>query len=382
MKDKRISQSGITLIALIITIIVMLILVAVTVKISIDSGLFGHAKNATQSWADMEGKESNIGNKPVTIDGVTYNSMDEYVASLPQKTETPETPTKPDRTGLSVGDYVDYTPDKADNYMGLGTSTSEKAGSPNNLSGGIPQDKNLKWRILSINESGTVDIISDTPTATAVYLQGSIGYNNGVYLLNDLCASLYSNSTLGVKARSINLMDIENKLSDAGKNARDTYTTSKGIPYGNTQTYTGTVRTPDIYKQVGKTIEEESKDYYKEPTILTHTRESSLDVKQTMYRFSNTQASYFVDETFYNLVFGTGKYSWVATRYAECDTDSAFFGLYYLDGKHLNGYYLLHSSYDSAQFTNLAVRPIVTLGADIQISAEGGTADNPRTLGK
>jgi len=212
MKDKRISQSGITLIALIITIIVMLILVAVTVKISIDSGLFGHAKNATQSWADMEGKESNIGNKPVTIDGVTYNSMDEYVASLPQKTETPETPTKPDRTGLSVGDYVDYTPDKADNYMGLGTSTSEKAGSPSNLSVGIPQDKNLKWRILSINESGTVDIISDTPTATAVYLQGSIGYNNGVYLLNDLCASLYSNSTLGVKARSINLMDIENKL--------------------------------------------------------------------------------------------------------------------------------------------------------------------------
>ena len=375
MKYERISQSGITLIALIITIIVMLILVAVTVNIAVQSGLFGHAKNATQTWAEKEVEESNIGNDNYIKDAVNQNKGNQ---TNPDK----ETDSKPDRTGLSVGDYVDYTPDTASNYMGLGTSTSEKAGSPNNLSGGIPQDKNLKWRILSINESGTVDIISDTPTATAVYLQGSIGYNNGVYLLNDLCASLYSNSTLGVKARSINLIDIENKLSDAGKNARDTYTTSKGIPYGNTQTYTGTVRTPDIYKQVGKTIEEESKDYYKEPTILTHTRESSLDVKQTMYRFSNTQASYFVDETFYNLVFGTGKYSWVATRYAECDTDSAFFGLYYLDGKHLNGYYLLHSSYDSAQFTNLAIRPIVTLGADIQISAEGGTADNPRTLGK
>ena len=375
MKYERISQSGITLIALIITIIVMLILVAVTVNIAVQSGLFGHAKNATQTWAEKEREESNIGNDNYIKDAVNQNKGNQ---TNPDK----EPDSKPDRTGLSVGDYVDYTPDTASNYMGLGTSTSEKAGSPNNLSGGIPQDKNLNWRILSINESGTVDIISDTPTATAVYLQGSIGYNNGVYLLNDLCASLYSNSTLGVKARSINLIDIENKLSDAGKNARDTYTTSKGIPYGNTQTYTGTVRTPDIYKQVGNTIEEESKDYYKEPTILTHTRESSLDVKQTMYRFSNTQASYFVDETFYNLVFGTGKYSWVATRYAECDTDSAFFGLYYLDGKHLNGYYLLHSSYDSAQFTNLAIRPIVTLGADIQISAEGGTADNPRTLVK
>ena len=253
MKYERISQSGITLIALIITIIVMLILVAVTVNIAVQSGLFGHAKNATQTWAEKEVEESNIGNDNYIKDAVNQNKGNQ---TNPDK----EPDSKPDRTGLSVGDYVDYTPDTASNYMGLGTSTSEKAGSPNNLSGGIPQDKNLKWRILSINESGTVDIISDTPTATAVYLQGSIGYNNGVYLLNDLCASLYSNSTLGVKARSINLIDIENKLSDAGKNARDTYTTSKGIPYGNTQTYTGTVRTPDIYKQVGKTIEEESKD--------------------------------------------------------------------------------------------------------------------------
>jgi Tfp pilus assembly protein PilE len=38
--------NGITLIALIITIIVILILVGVVVRISITSGLFGHAGNA------------------------------------------------------------------------------------------------------------------------------------------------------------------------------------------------------------------------------------------------------------------------------------------------------------------------------------------------
>ena len=48
--QKKSNNSGITLIALIITIIVMLILVAVTVNTAVNSGLFGHAKNATQGW--------------------------------------------------------------------------------------------------------------------------------------------------------------------------------------------------------------------------------------------------------------------------------------------------------------------------------------------
>ena len=127
MKYERISQSGITLIALIITIIVMLILVAVTVNVAIDRNLFGKAKNATQTWAEKEVEESNIGNDNYIKDAVNQNKGNQ---TNPDK----EPDSKPDRTGLSVGDYVDYTPDTASNYMGLGTSTSEKAGSPNNLS--------------------------------------------------------------------------------------------------------------------------------------------------------------------------------------------------------------------------------------------------------
>lgn len=54
-------NEGITLIALIITIIVILILVAVTVRTIITGGLFGHAKNATQKWADEQNKEKELG---------------------------------------------------------------------------------------------------------------------------------------------------------------------------------------------------------------------------------------------------------------------------------------------------------------------------------
>lgn len=57
------ANKAITLIALIITIIVMLILVAVTVNIAVNSGLFGHAKDATNKWADEQNKEANIGDE-------------------------------------------------------------------------------------------------------------------------------------------------------------------------------------------------------------------------------------------------------------------------------------------------------------------------------
>ena len=46
--NKR-SNKGITLIALVITVIVMLILVGVTIAIALDGGLFGEAKRAAKS---------------------------------------------------------------------------------------------------------------------------------------------------------------------------------------------------------------------------------------------------------------------------------------------------------------------------------------------
>lgn len=56
----------------------MLILVAVTVKTVIDSGLFGHASNATKQWADAQEKEANIGNDNYIKDTVNqYRGEDD-----------------------------------------------------------------------------------------------------------------------------------------------------------------------------------------------------------------------------------------------------------------------------------------------------------------
>ncbi len=47
-------QKGITLVALIITIIVMLILVAVTVTVALDGGLIGKTQEAKQGWESAD----------------------------------------------------------------------------------------------------------------------------------------------------------------------------------------------------------------------------------------------------------------------------------------------------------------------------------------
>ena len=55
------NQKGITLVALIITIIVMLILVAVSVAVVINSNLLGAADKATGKYKEEAGKEENLG---------------------------------------------------------------------------------------------------------------------------------------------------------------------------------------------------------------------------------------------------------------------------------------------------------------------------------
>lgn len=71
-------NKGITLIALIITIIIMLILVGVTIQVAVNSNLFETAEGATQDWDATQQQEKNLAGGKVTIDNVTYNSIDEY----------------------------------------------------------------------------------------------------------------------------------------------------------------------------------------------------------------------------------------------------------------------------------------------------------------
>ena len=76
MKKNIKNQKGITLIALVITIIVMLILVSVTITMAVNGGLFGYAKNAAVETNTQLEAEKDLANVPA---GQDYNFLiDKY----------------------------------------------------------------------------------------------------------------------------------------------------------------------------------------------------------------------------------------------------------------------------------------------------------------
>lgn len=96
-KNKRDFQKGITLIALVITIIVLLILAIVSIKILIDQGIIGHAKNATDKYTIGKEKEfitiaySNYQmQKFAATDTTELKKLQEYFSKPLQEIMSPE----------------------------------------------------------------------------------------------------------------------------------------------------------------------------------------------------------------------------------------------------------------------------------------------------
>lgn len=71
-------QKGITLVALVITIIVMLILVGVSITVALNGGLFTNAKDAANNTSEARNAELNLSNGKVTVNNEVKNVSDYY----------------------------------------------------------------------------------------------------------------------------------------------------------------------------------------------------------------------------------------------------------------------------------------------------------------
>ena len=405
------TSKGITLIALVITIIVLLILAGVTIATLVgENGILSKATEAGNKTEEKNAEEEvkiavmgSIGtngelenevlkdnlNKIENISGVPEEITDSsYPLTVTVEGKYSYTINKNGsigqeevvtREGIEVGDYVNYTYDQKTTGYSL---LSAQSGYTSNQT--VSQKSGIKWRILNIHENGTVDLIADNAsTDQTIYFQGALGYNNSVYLLNDICKELYSNSTLGITARSINIEDIESQMNETGIAARDAYTTN-GVQYGKTKTYTGnSAYYPNLYaKEKGSGIDiaevktngiGESDNGYTSPTTETSSKASSLTITQTYYYFSNTPANYFKDynessSTVRDMLFNTGTAYWLASRYVACTSTIAYFGLHCVGSADLGGYGLFYSS-GAAFNPAYRLRPVVSLGSNIKIEA-------------
>ena len=88
------AQKGITLIALVITIIVMLILVSVTISMAINGGLFEKAGQAVSGTQNAINAEQQLADGKIKIGDKWYTSIDDYINNNPIETGIEINPTE------------------------------------------------------------------------------------------------------------------------------------------------------------------------------------------------------------------------------------------------------------------------------------------------
>ena len=281
---------------------------------------------------------------------------------------------------IQIGDYVNYTYD-IDSASSSYTLESKYSGYSSNQT--IVQTTGLTWKVLNVDkENDTVDIISTNPTSSTVTFANILGYNNGPYLMNEICKAQYSNKTLGVNARSINLLDMEKQLTAAGIKSRNEYNkgSSTYAQYGTTKTYTSNTKYPSLYanqKGAGPNIKEaEASKKITQPdtTKGNDPYEESKPIATTEPTTDNTSGTgnpLTVTQTYYNIAIDNTNYGtassilanstpfWVAARYVDAFSGNAYFGLRY--AYTATGGYIMFYSYGNTSGHRYALRPVVSL---------------------
>ena len=301
---------------------------------------------------------------------------------------------------------MQYTPDVASNYY-LSTSMSGYSNAQTVDNAYDPSE----WRIMSIDKNGNITNLFGIGKKGVAFGK-SVGYNNGVYLLNDICKNRYGNATLGAIARNLNIEDIELRMNATGIAARNAYK-SGTVQYGTTKRYSGNnIKYPAIYAQekysgigvsdvadgtqvvLGTNTMAQSKMNRKGKkgsdniyTILPSTSETlgtdvtSLTCTQTWYtlRFTN---KYFSDINFGKLIFGNGiSPFYLASRCINCsDSNFPMFGIYTV----LDNSIKLSTCLDNLERAGKSffLAPVVTFYSEIQIYSGTGTVDDPYVIGK
>ena len=433
------STKGIKLIALVVTIIILLILAGVSIAmLTGNNGVLtkaGEAKVRTGDAGDLEkiqlevagsfdeSGKINLAKLKSNFDenGISYNDVDSFpiTATLNRVkriiNQNGEMTEPVDRTGIQVGDYIDYSPDVAETVTYSNDNMTKYSGyTGTDYNVDLKRDATMKWQVLRINEDGSMDIIG-TPTTSEVYFMNAKGYNNGVYLMNDICKTLYSNSAHNITARSVNQDDMEKWLTDDVKDASGNVTTKGGktAKSESIKTYISSLSVGTDYIESVDTANNTvtyKKNYSYYPILAgyengigidTDVKTDGIGLSEENVKVNNTSlipteqtrkqatSNLTVKQTRYNISINSTNYGagakalsnntsyWVASRYVVCDSDYAYFGLRYA-GLGLNG--RMFNS-DSSYYTssNYSLRPVVTLGSDVQITPSSTASDENGT---
>ena len=325
MKNKQ--EKGITLIALVVTIVVLLILAGVSIRLVLtNNGVISKAKEAEK----------------LTDEGNAKDIMSLYLAGLAFEKEQDSGFRLADYLSSNIGNdgledflnngdghaqvaykgykYLVNLDDYSFEYLGKtdgeGVNRHIKQVLDNNnedvpgiamVEAGEIETEDLGWKVLSVNSDGTVNLIANKNTGFEVSLSGINGYTNGVKALNEICSKLYGNLEInGVKV-----------LSARSVNAEDFYNikyTSNGRVYENSKKIQPYINTLDVANN-GYSTEQISEYIDVSNTSAVQASNTNMLLANTNPTLRNQNRT---NKETVNMI-STGNNYWLATRYGYSD---------------------------------------------------------------
>mgnify|MGYP005944913535 FL=1 len=374
MKKILKNTKGITLVALVSTIVILLILAGISISALTNTGIFQKAKEAKQKSDDA------------ALDQNT--KLDEYEKELDQYLPQKLIDKVNDGT-IKVGDYISYTPDGASTeniLQELATySGSKNEYTTSTLTQEIDKETGLKWRVLDVKD-GKVRLISDRPTTSKITLSGAKGYNNAVYLLDKTCKTLYNNSKLASNVQNLKIEDIQDYLAyDYTQYTNSNVDTGK---YGGTKEYEANKNYPNIFAKE-KTgwvngIKGTELNLSEQTTPINETKTTASEkIKITQTYWYKTMSANDFDgenkEMYYKLFINNGSNYpayWMSSRCVDADSGLASFRVRGVGSGLVYAYDLYYSNGHEYSY-DCAFRPVITLNSNVQVTSGNGTESTP-----
>ena len=320
MNNKR--KSGITLIALIVTIIVLLILAGVSISMIVgENGVVSKAQNAKRKSEETQAKEEI--EMAIGSAWTDYNEslVSDYTAQLSNYLNETNMRNKYLKDGSGTIETISLEND------GSGTISYKIKGTENVYNFAIDKDGNvtkiannelnieigekvyynegtgytstvsnsftledLDWVYFGTNDFGQIQLISSNPTTQSFTIpKGTDGYINGVSNLNNLCNDLYGNGAYALYARSLNVEDIAKLAGITSDEQKKSFYDS----YGDTLTISH-----------GKVITDDNE-------VVTASTDSPVEILTTRYciPFSSFENQDIVSLLAYGMDWSTGMYN-------------------------------------------------------------------------
>ena len=414
LKGLKKNVKGITLIALVVTVIVLLILAGIAINLTIgENGIFKRAQTAANTWrnaesneqlamGELEGWMDEIMNGPQAKEGTLSWMFEQAVKdSCPGGAEC----TDPENH-LHIGDYVDFK-QVVNEYLGSLSEekkivvTPEQSGYDENqtytLSNTGSRVAELNWRVLGYDASTKqVKLISGTPMKSDRYdwdlYMGNAESclttdNRGIARLDSICSEVFGEVEGVASARSVKIEDINNLLGVKEEDIRDInlYAFQGARNYGDS---ISDIKgwTPESFLNVLKKygINSTVELYKLQDTNPNHEVFDALGSGEGVSNLSGTVTGYYytvnasagenapyvtVDEKAYDIIFkGNGVY-WLSSPGVYAYSDYAYFrpGAVRFNGGPscvVSGYVTFDSN-GNGYGVGFGVRPVVSLESGV-----------------